>query len=269
MSFEDVIVLASKYTVARMLERDDFESRYKKGEAISVHEFLYPLAQAMDSVAIKADVELGGTDQKFNLLVGRDIQREYGLDPQVILTMPILAGTDGVQKMSKSLDNYIGISEPAENIYGKTLSIHDGLIYEYFELLTDVPAAELRQLKTQVAERPRDLKRRLARELVTMYSSAEAAEQAEQHFDAVFIKKEVPDDIPEFIPASTPCWIVRLLTESGLASSNSDAKRLIRGGGVSIDGERVTNPDLEVALETALVLKVGKRRFMKIIPKQS
>jgi tyrosyl-tRNA synthetase len=273
MTFEDVIRLASKYTVARMLDRDEFQTRYKKGDPISVHEFLYPLAQAMDSVAIHADVELGGTDQKFNLLVGRNIQREYGQEPQVILTMPLISGTDGVQKMSKSLENYIGISEPANEIYGKTLSIHDNFIYEYFELLTNVSRAELTRIKAALqdqSQNPRDLKRQLARELVTLYYSQEEAIKAEQEFDKIFVKKDIPDDIREFTldTADPIIWIVKLMTASGLASSNSDAKRLIQEGGVSIDGERVTDIDLELSLDTAFVLKVGKRRFVKIIPKK-
>ena len=269
MNFEDVIRLASKYTVARMLERDEFENRYKKGEAISVHEFLYPLAQAMDSVAIKSDVELGGTDQKFNLLVGRDIQREYGLEPQVILTMPILPGTDGVQKMSKSLDNYIGVSESAKEIYGKTLSIADNLMYDYFELATSVPAEELEKIKTLVTQKPRDLKRRLARELVALYHSQEEAIQAEKEFDRIFIKKDIPDDLEEFTPETDDpsIWIVKLMTESGLTPSNGEGRRLVKQGAVSIDGEKMDDPNMEVPLDSSFVLKVGKRRFMKIVPK--
>ncbi len=269
MSFEDVITLASKYTVARMLERDEFENRYKKGEPISVHEFLYPLAQAMDSVAISSDVELGGTDQKFNLLVGRDIQREYGMEPQIILTMPILPGTDGVQKMSKSLDNYIGVSESAKDIYGKTLSISDDLIYEYFVLATSVSLADLAEIKTAAERSPRDMKRRLARELVALYHSEEEARQAEEEFDRIFIKKDVPDDIPEFTPDTDErtLWIVKLMVESGTAPSNGEAKRLVKQGAVSIDGEKVGDANFEAPLNTAFVLKVGKRRFVKIIPK--
>jgi tyrosyl-tRNA synthetase len=269
MNFEDVIRLASKYTVARMLERDEFENRYKKGEAISVHEFLYPLAQAMDSVAIESDVELGGTDQKFNLLVGRDIQREYGQEPQVILTMPILPGTDGVQKMSKSLDNYIGVSEPARDIYGKTLSISDNLIYDYFELATSVPKEELVEILAQVEQNPRDLKRRLARGLVALYHSQEDAVQAEEEFDRIFINKDVPDDIEEFTPDTDQrsMWIVKLMTEGGMTPSNGEGRRLVKQGAVSIGGEKINDPNREVALDAPFVLKVGKRRFLKIVPK--
>ena len=273
MNFSDVIKLASKYTVARMLERDEFEKRYKSGEPISVHEFLYPLAQAMDSVAIHADIELGGTDQRFNLLVGRDVQREYGQEPQAILTMPLLVGLDGKQKMSKSLDNYIGISESANQIYGKTLSIPDALIYEYFELATAMTKAELAQIKAELANpanNPRDLKRRLARELVTLYHSAEDALNAEQEFDRVFVKHDVPDDLQDFTPQTDAAalWIVKLIVESGLAPSNGEARRLIKEGAVSLDGEKVTNADAEISLDAPKVLKVGKRRFIRIAPKQ-
>ncbi len=198
MKFEDVIKLAAKYTVARMLERDDFNNRFKSGIPISMHEILYPLAQGMDSVHIKSDVELGGTDQKFNLLVGRDLQREYGMEPQVILTMPLLIGTDGKEKMSKSYGNYIGLSDIPFDIYGKTLSIPDELIYTYYELTTDVSKDELFEIKVQLDDKsvnPRDLKRRLARTLVEMYYDKQAAIEAEENFDKIFIKKDIPDDI--------------------------------------------------------------------------
>ncbi len=270
MNFANVILLASKYTVARMLERDDFTDRYKAGEPISVHEFLYPLAQAMDSVAIEADIELGGTDQKFNLLVGRDIQREYGQDPQVILTMPLLLGTDGVEKMSKSFDNYIGISEPPREVYGKTLRIPDTLIYSYFELASDVSNKELTQIKRQLVDRsvnPRDLKRRLARTFVTMYHSPQAAKSAEEEFDRIFIEKEVPDQIEEFrfSPRNGDASLVSLLAHTRHASSRGEARRLIEQGGVSIDSERVTDLNAAVPDKKEFILKVGKRKFLKII----
>lgn len=271
MTFEDVIKLASKYTVARMLERDDFEKRYKNGEPISIHEFLYPLAQAMDSVAIKADVELGGTDQKFNLLVGRDIQREYGQEPQVILTMPILPGTDGVEKMSKSLDNYIGISEPPDEIYGKTMSIPDSLIYIYFELVTDVSKDELKLIKQQLSDpsvNPRDLKRKLARTIVEQYYSREAAFQAEENFDKIFVRKEIPDEITEvFIDKNAVSNIISLLRSIGAAPSNSEARRLVDQGGVSINGVKVTNVNSPIEIQNESILKVGKRKFYKLIIK--
>ncbi len=269
MSFEDVIKLASRYTVARMLERDDFEKRFRSQEPISVHEFLYPLAQAMDSVAVRADIELGGTDQKFNLLVGRDIQREYGLDPQVILTMPLLVGTDGVDKMSKSLGNYIAITDPPEEMYGKTLSIPDSLIYDYFLLTTDVPGPELAEIRNQLESKsvnPRDLKRRLAREIVSLYHSREAAVQAEEHFDRVFVRKEIPDEIQEVIlpQGGGEYTILQLLVNVGAAKSNGEARRLVSQGGVTIDGSRVSDPNVSVDPATPFILKVGKRKFYKI-----
>lgn len=270
MTFEDVIKLSSKYTVARMLERDDFHNRFIRGEPISIHELLYPLAQAMDSVALQADVELGGTDQTFNLLVGRDIQREYGQEPQVIVTMPILTGLDGVEKMSKSLNNYVGITDPPQEMYGKILSIPDKLIYDYFELLTDTSEEELARIKADLQNpqvNPRDLKRRLAREIVTIYHSAEDAKKAEAEFDRIFVEKEVPSEIPEYIPEvqGDKIWIVKLLVSSGMATSNTDARRLIAQGAVSLNGERVQDENLELPLNRDFILKVGKRRFLKVV----
>ena len=269
MDFSDVIALGSKYTVARMLERDDFERRYKSGEPISIHELLYPLAQAMDSVAIGADVELGGTDQKFNLLVGRDIQREHGLEPQVALTMPILPGTDGVEKMSKSLDNYIGISESPQQIYGKTLSIPDTLIYDYFVLATSLSASDLVSVRHELdnpANNPRNIKRRLARELVSLYHSREAARLAEEEFDRIFVKKDLPDDVPDRAVSAEggTIGIIKLLTESGLVSSNSEARRMVDQGAVSVDGHKVNDPNALVNLERSAIVKVGKRRFARV-----
>lgn len=269
MSFTDVVLLASKYTVARMLERDDFTERYKAGEPIGIHEFLYPLAQAMDSVAIEADIELGGTDQKFNLLVGRDIQRENGLEPQVILTMPILLGTDGIDKMSKSLDNYIGISESPKEMYGKTLRIPDNLIYSYFELATDISNQELLNIKKQLGDlsfNPRDLKRKLARTLVALYYTEKVAQKAEEEFDRIFIDKSLPDEIEEYkLKAHNGnATILGLLTVTQLASSNSEARRLIEQGGVSIDGERVTDFNSSLPAKKEFIVKVGKRKFLKV-----
>ncbi len=269
MSFSDVIVLGSKYTVARMLERDDFEKRYKAGEPISIHEMLYPLAQAMDSVAIQADVELGGTDQKFNLLVGRDIQREYGLEPQITITMPILPGTDGVEKMSKSLDNYIGISESPRQIYGKTLSIPDKLIYDYYVLATNTSGEDLLKIKNQLEDKslnPRDLKRQLARTLVALYHDEAAASAAEEEFDRVFIKKDLPDDIPEQSIAleNGSIGIMRLLAETKLVASNGEARRMIEQGGVTIDGERISDYNAEISIAESIIVKVGKRRFLRV-----
>ena len=271
MTFADVIRLGSKYTVARMLERDDFTLRYKAGEPISVHEFLYPLAQAMDSVAIDADVELGGTDQKFNLLVGRDIQREFGKEPQVILTMPILVGTDGVDKMSKSLDNYIGISEAPKEMYGKTLSIPDSLIYDYFLLATDITTAELGSLKKDLdgkSVNPRDIKRRLARTLVAMYHDEASGIAAEQEFDKIFIKKDVPDEVKEFQYRITNATIgvLQLLSDTKMAASKGEARRLVEQGGVSIDGVKVADINAHIPLLKPVILKVGPRRFLKVVP---
>ncbi len=268
MSFEDVIKLASKYTVARMLERDDFTKRYKGGIPILIHEILYPLAQAMDSVAIESDVELGGTDQKFNLLVGRDIQREFGASPQVILTMPLLVGTDGVEKMSKSLDNYIGINESPKDIYGKTLSIADELIYTYFELTTNVMNEELvniRQLLADKSFNPRDLKRKLARTLVTMYHSEEAAITAENEFDTIFIKKGLPDTVPEIKIEESKKNILDLIVQVGFAPSKAEARRLVQQGGVTIDGEKISDITKDVTFESEKILKVGKRNFIKLL----
>lgn len=270
MSFEDVIKLAAKYTVARMLERDDFTKRYKAGEPISIHELLYPLAQAMDSVAIKSDVELGGTDQKFNLLVGRDIQREHGQEPQIILTMPLLVGTDGVEKMSKSYDNYIGISESPKEIFGKTLSIPDSLIYTYFELATDISTPELLSIKHQLEDsnfNPRDIKRKLARTLVRMYHNEESAIQAQEEFDRIFIKKEIPDEVEEFKIENnnSEINILDLILKVNFAPSRGEARRLVTQGGVSIENKKITDANFNIILTEGMVLKVGKRKFIKFI----
>ncbi len=270
MTFRQVIELAAKYTVARMLERDDFEKRYRMGEPISIHEFLYPLAQAMDSVEIQADIELGGTDQRFNLLVGRDIQQAYGQEPQVCLLMPILEGTDGIEKMSKSLGNYIGITEPPEEMYGKLLSIPDHLIYRYFELATDVPTEVLPEKRAFAERDPRNAKHELAWTVVRMYHGVEAADRARAHFERTIIRGEAPEDLVPFRPIpdeGTRIGLLNLITQAGLASSNSEARRLVRQNAVSIDGERVTDERLviDLAQRAPFVLKVGKRRFARII----
>lgn len=269
MSFENVIKLASKYTVARMIERDDFTKRFKAGEPISIHEFLYPLAQAMDSVAIESDVELGGTDQKFNLLVGRDIQREYGIEPQVILTMPLLLGTDGVEKMSKSYDNYIGISDEPSQIYGRTLSIPDNLIFTYFELATKVSKEKLKEIKSLLADgktNPRDIKRELARTLVMMYHNEEAAKTAELEFDNIFINKGLPDEIEIFkIEDRKVINILDLIVLVNFAPSKGEARRLVTQGGVSIDGEKIIDVQQNISIKSGMILKVGKRKFIKLI----
>jgi tyrosyl-tRNA synthetase len=266
----DFLRLTSHYTVARMLERDDFEKRYRSGQPIAILEFMYPLLQGYDSVALKADVELGGTDQKFNLLLGRTLQEHHGMEPQVCLMLPLLVGTDGTDKMSKTLNNYIGIHEPAGEIYGKTLSIPDDLIVSYFTLATDVPGPQVNELKNGMesgALNPRDAKRRLARELVALYHSAEAAEEAEEEFDAVFARKEIPDNVLDFAVAGDREWpLARLMVDSGGAKSNSDARRLIDAGGVKLDGEKIGDVNLRVKIDKPVLLKVGKRFFVRLIP---
>lgn len=266
MSFADVIRLASHYTVARMLERDDFEKRYRANEPISIHEFLYPLAQAMDSVALKADIELGGTDQKFNLLVGRDIQREFGQEAQVILTLPVLEGTDGTQKMSKSLDNYIGLTDAPSEMFGKIMSIPDKLIYRYFELATDVE--DLASIRTQLEDpgnNPSLLKRRLAKTLIAMYHSDIDATTAEEMFDKVFKKKETPEDIPEFRIRESEMLLTKLLVESKLVASGNEARRQIVQGAVAVNGEKISDERYLLRIDDETVIKVGKRRFLRVV----
>ncbi|MGH7573208.1 MAG: tyrosine--tRNA ligase, partial [Gemmatimonadota bacterium] len=266
--FEEVLRLASRYTVARMLERDDFRQRYAAGTPIAVHEFLYPLAQGYDSVALGADVELGGTDQKFNLLVARDIQREFGQEPQVIVTLPLLEGTDGVQKMSKSYGNAIGLTDPPEEMYGRTMSIPDGLIEKYFRLALGAAPATVAEVERGLADgdNPRDWKRRLARELVARYHDPAAAAAAETHFDRLFVEHGLPDEIREVTvslsePDAPLSWILR---EAGLVSSSSEAVRLFEQGGVSVDGERATDVRIRFPAGTTVLLQVGKRRFARV-----
>jgi tyrosyl-tRNA synthetase len=270
MNFQEVISLASKYTVARMIERDDFTKRFNSNTPISLHEFLYPLAQAMDSVAIESDVELGGTDQKFNLLVGRDIQREFAKEPQVILTMPLLIGTDGVEKMSKSYDNYIGIDDTPQQMFGKTLSIPDNLIIPYFELVTDESVENIKSYKLQMENNsinPRDLKRKLARTIVEMYHSEQAAINAENEFDEIFINKGIPDEMPEFSVqySENGIGLLDLITQINFAPSNGEARRLVQQGGVSVDNEKISDFKFVINKKNDFVLKVGKRKFAKII----
>ena len=270
MNFRSVIELAAGYTVARMLERADFETRYQNGEPIGVHEFLYPLAQAQDSVAIRADIELGGTDQKFNLLVGRDIQQYRGQEPQVCITLPILEGTDGVEKMSKSLDNYIGISEPPEEMYGKVLSIPDRLIYRYFELATDVPTKTLPEKQKGAEADPRNAKHDLAWVIVRMYHGEDAARAARKHFERTVIRQEVPDDLPELRPdvdASGTVGLLDLMRQAEFTKSNGQGRRLVQQNAVSIDGEKVDDPTLQIDVQeqAPFVLKVGKRRYVRVV----
>ena len=268
MNAADLIQVAAKHTVARMLERDDFSKRYAGNQPIAIHEFLYPLIQGYDSVAMKADVELGGTDQKFNLLVGRELQKHYGQKPQVILTMPILEGLDGVQKMSKSLDNYIGINEPADEMFGKLMSISDDLMWRYFELLSFRTLDEVEQLRLAVQQgmNPRDAKFQLGQEIVERFHDKAAAEGALAAFIARFQKGAMPDEMPELtIDANGgEVKIANLLKDASLTGSTSDAFRMIKQGAVRVDGERITDKGLSIAAGNTHVFQVGKRRFARV-----
>jgi len=267
-SAADLIGLAGKYTVARMLERDDFNKRYKGGQSIAVHEFLYPLVQGYDSVAMKADVELGGTDQKFNLLVGRQLQEAYGQEPQVAITLPILEGLDGVHKMSKSLGNYIGIADAAEEMYGKLMSISDDLMWRYYELLSFRSMSEIAGLRRSVQEgrNPRDIKMELAAELVQRFHSQKAAERAGRAFVDRFRKGRVPEEMPEVSLSASEGGVLvgSLLKEAGLVSSTSEAMRMIKQGAVKVDGERVSDSRLLIGAGTTHIYQVGKRRFARV-----
>ena len=268
MTFEDVIKMSSKYTVARMIERDDFTKRFESEIPILMHEFLYPLAQAMDSVEINADVELGGTDQKFNLLVGRDLQREYNQDPQIIITLPLLEGTDGVEKMSKSYDNYIAFDDSPEDMYGKLLSISDDMIKKYYKLAVFADKDKLASINKKLSDssiNPRDIKRDLARDLVSRYYDDNKAKKAEDAFDQIFIKKDIPDNIPT-LTIDTDSNIIDVLVSQNLVSSKGEAKRLIAQNAVKIDGEVCNNPAHILEKDSGeLVIKVGKRRFLRVL----
>jgi len=266
MNFSDVVNIASKYTVARMMERDDFKKRYKSETAISIHEFLYPLAQAMDSVHLDADIELGGTDQKFNLLVGRAIQREHGQEEQVILTVPLIEGTDGVNKMSKSYDNHIGLTDTPEDMYGKTMSIPDTMIEKYFLLAANADKAEMKRIQSQLADKsinPRELKRELALEIVTMYYSTETAAVAEQHFDQIFLHKDIPEDIPG-IELNDDVALVELIFAHNLVASKSEGRRLIDQGAVKLNDLKCSDRNQVLKKGEKIIIKVGKRRFLKV-----
>lgn len=268
LTFEDVVGLAGRTTVAQLLARSDFSARYQRDEPIGLHEFLYPLAQAQDSVEIKADVELGGTDQKFNLLMGRTLQKSVGQQSQVCIMLPILEGLDGVEKMSKSLDNYVGITEPAASMYGKLLSMPDELIYRYFELASDIETHRLPELAEQCRTSPRDAKHSLAYRIVRMYHGPQAADEAKAHIEKTLIRKEVPDSIEEFRPESDgQIGLLDLLTQAGLTASNGAARRLIMQGAVRIDGQRVTDSrqTIDLTQDSPFVVKVGKRRFARIV----
>ena len=268
MNFADVLRLASSYTVARMMERDDFNKRFKEGRAIGVHEFMYPLMQGQDSVALHADVEFGGTDQTFNLLMGRHLQGEEGMPEQTIITMPILEGLDGVQKMSKSLGNYIGISEAPAEMYGKAMSIPDELMMRYFMLVTDMSIEEQEQLAKDLESgtaHPRDVKMKLAHTIVRLYHGEEAANFGQEEFVRVFQKHAMPTDIPEYKVAITeePVFVPQLLSDAGLTASNGEARRSIKAGAFKIDGEKCNEE--HVVLKDGMVLQVGKRKFIKIV----
>jgi tyrosyl-tRNA synthetase len=267
-SSADMINLAARYTVARMIERDDFQKRLSNHQPVSIHELLYPLIQGYDSVAMKADVELGGTDQKFNLLVGRDLQRAYQMKPQNIITMPLLEGTDGVQKMSKSLGNSIGVMDPPGDMFGKIMSISDDLMWRYFELLSDIAASDIKSLRAQAEQgeiNPKHVKMRLGKELVARYHSEDDAERAAREFENVFKNKNLPTDIPTLKSwGAESRWIGKVLADSKVCPSTSDAKRMIKQGAVSVDGEKVTDENLALNGNQGYLIKVGKKRFLKI-----
>lgn len=272
VDFAGVIRITGKITVARILERDDFATRLAEGRPIGLHEVLYPVCQAYDSVALKSDIELGGTDQKFNILMGRDLQREFGIEPQIAMFMPILVGLDGVQKMSKSLGNYVGIAEPANEMFGKLMSIPDNLMPQYYELCTDVPMAEVKTIIEDVSSgkmHPMAAKKRLASEIVSIYHDQEAAANAQAEFERVFSSHELPSEIPAIIVSKADLedgkiWIAKLLTLAGFAASNSEARRLVTQGGVTIDGEKVVDHAAKVVPADGQVLRVGKLKFGKI-----
>ena len=276
LTFKDVIILTAKFTVARIFERDDFQKRYKEGRPIGLHEFLYPIMQAYDSVALKSDVELGGTDQKFNLLVGRDLQREFGIEPQIVITLPLLEGLDGVDKMSKSLGNYVGIDEPPNTMFGKIMSLPDHLMVKYFELLTDIPIDELKKIEEGLKNdtlHPLDIKKRLAREIVKIYHSEDAAWSAKKEFEAVFSKKELPTEMKDIIIDKSllkdgKIWIIRLLEASGFIKSRQEARRLIEQGGVRLDNEKIKDSKLDIEVKTGMILRVGKLNFGRIVVKE-
>lgn len=271
MNAADVVRLASNYTVARMLERDDFNKRYKSNQSIAVHEFLYPLVQGYDSVALDADVELGGTDQKFNLLVGRQLQEANGKAPQVVLTMPILEGLDGVQKMSKSLNNYIGIDESPNEMFGKIMSVSDELMWRYFELLSFRPLSEIDSFKKEIEQgaNPRDIKFKLAEEIIMRFHDEKAAADAQADFINRFSNNAIPDDVPEVVikVSSEGMANTNVLKEAGLVSSTSDGRRMVQQGAVKIDGERVEDIKLVLNAGFSAVMQVGKRKFAKVILK--
>lgn len=269
MSAADMIELAAQHTVARMLERDDFHKRYTNNQSIAIHEFLYPLVQGYDSVVMRADIELGGTDQKFNLLMGRELQKHYGQTPQVIMTMPILEGLDGVKKMSKSLGNYIGVDEPANDMFGKIMSLSDDIMWRYFELLSFKPLNQIQRYRDSIEKdgaNPRDIKFELALEIVERFHDKVTAESAKQDFVQRFQKNQLPDEIPEHeLNRSGEPWLVgAALKDAGLVSSTSEAIRMIKQGAVKVNGEKIANTKLELEFSNPLILQVGKRKVAKV-----
>ncbi len=269
LGIDGFVEISAQMTVARMLEREDFKARFVNNQPISIHEFLYPLVQGYDSVALKADVELGGTDQIFNLLVGRDLQKYFGQPPQVVLTVPILVGTDGVKKMSKSVGNYIGITEPAGQIFGKVMSVSDELMLSYYELLSDIPTADFKRLKEDIAhgnKNPKEAKEDLAEELTARFWGSGQAKEARREFGRVFAEGKNPTDIPEIIyPKSGEIWLPKVLTESGATASTSEAKRMIASGAVSVDGQKVTEENGLYKPGERHTFKVGKKKFISIV----
>ena len=270
MQAQDLIRLAARHTVARMLEREDFKQRFDQNRPISIHEFLYPLIQGYDSVALAADVEVGGTDQLFNLLMGRDLQRTWGQEPQVVMTMPLLEGLDGVNKMSKSLGNYIGITEDADNIYGKVLSVSDQLMFRYYDLLSNSSKDEITALQTDMEQgilHPKAVKQRIARELTARFHGSEAAQKAEENFERVFKNRDTPEEIPELVlkVEEASIWLPKLLLDAGLVNGTSDGRRMISQKAVEVDGTKITDTDYQVVASGQVLLKVGKRRFCRVI----
>ena len=277
LTLADLIEITSHITVARMLEREDFAKRLKAGKPVGLHEFLYPVMQGYDSVALQADVELGGRDQRFNLLVGRDLQREFGQEPQVVITMPLLEGTDGIEKMSKSLGNYIGINEPPFIMFGKVMSIPDSLIEKYFLLVTDVPTEEIKKMKAEYEKgelHPRDWKKRLAFEIVRIYHGQKEAILSQEDFERAFSQKEMPEEAREIMISSSllkegKIWILKLLQETGVPYSKSELRRLIEQGGVYFNGERISNVNTDIEIKDGDYLKVGKKDFFRIRLKEN
>ncbi len=272
ITLAELTVMMSRFTVARMVEREDFGERIKTGKPVGLHEFLYPIMQAYDSVALRADVELGGTDQRFNLLMGRDMQRDFGQEPQVVILMPLLEGTDGLEKMSKSLGNYIGVNEPPFEMFHKAMTVPDVLIEKYFLLLTDVPEGEIRKMKEETEKgilHPREWKKRLAFTIVNVYHGEEKAQQADQDFERAFVREETPEGARKLVIEASQhtngkMWIVKLLKMTGVPTSNSEARRLIQQGGVSLSNQRISDPDLEVNIQDGDLLRIGKRGFFQL-----